>query len=335
MKKKWLYFSLIFLLLGILGYFLFQKVYLPNEVEEQERPKVQIVDEASSSRPYGIMINNLSVARPYHSGLQDAYLVYEMIVEGGITRYFALFSNQMTSRIGPVRSARPYYLDYAMENDAYYVHWGFSEQAKSDLSKFAIQNINGLYQDSYFWRDQTLPVATEHRAFTSMDKLKNAVQDFEYREKREGDYLFQYSARELDFTSVENKKIANRVFIPYSAGSITSYQYDTEKKVYLQSVNDVAHTDYVTKEQYTVKNILVYQVKNVSIDSYGRQSLENIGNGKGYYITNGYAIPIMWEKKSRKAKTKYTYLDGTEVQLNDGNTWIHIAPISQELSILE
>lgn len=91
---------------------------------KQEEPKLKIVDLNSKSRPYAVMINNIGVARPYHTGLQDAYLVYEIVVEGGITRYLALFKDVKPEAVGSVRSSRHYFLDYAMENDAYYVHWG-------------------------------------------------------------------------------------------------------------------------------------------------------------------------------------------------------------------
>lgn len=303
------------------------------DFKEPEKPKVQIIDEDSKSRPYGVMINNIAVARRLHSGLQSAYLVYEMIVEGGITRMYALFSDVNVDRIGPVRSARPYYLDYAMENDAYFVHWGFSDQAKNDISKYGIQNINGLYQDRYFWKDNSLTVASEHRAFTSMEKLKKAVSDFDYRTTRKGDYLFSYSVSNIEIPESENVLDAKEVSIPYSSGTKTKYVYDEERCVYLRYVNDEAHQDYVTKEQYTVKNIITYKVKNSSIDSYGRQRLDNVSSGTGYYITNGKAIPIKWSKSSREAQTVYTYFDGSEVVLNDGNTWIQIQPENQKLTI--
>lgn len=332
---------LLILLVGgsVFGYFYFKKKNGNSDEiinnQEPEKPKVSIIDEDSKNRSYGVMINNINVARPYHSGLQDAYLVYEMIVEGGITRYLAMFSNTSTSRIGPIRSARPYYLDYILENDAYFVHWGFSEQAKNDISKLGIENINGLYQDNYFWKDKSLPVSTEHTAFTSMEKLQNAPSSLNYREERKGDYLFSYSVEEIDNSLQDEAKIANQVVIPYSNGTKTSYVYDEETKSYLRFVNDVAHTDYVSKKQYAVKNIITYQIKNYSVDSYGRQALNNTGSGTGYYITNGYAIPIKWVKSSRNAKTKYTYLNGEKLVLNDGNTWIQIQPESQTLTIKE
>lgn len=91
-------------------------------------------------------------------------------------------------------------------------------------------------------------------------------------------------------------------------------------------MNDIPHTDGVTKEQYSTKNIIIVLVSNYSMDNYGRQNINNIGSGKGYYITGGNAIEIQWQKSNRSAQTKYTYLDGTEITVNDGNTFIQIEP---------
>lgn len=305
-----------------------------NNNEEPEEKELQIVDINSKSRPYAIMINNINVARPYQSGLQDAYLIYEMIVEGGITRYLALFKDQTTSRIGTVRSSRHYYLDYALENDAYYVHWGWSDQAKSDISTLKINNINGLY-DNAFWKDNTLNVATEHRAYTSIEKLEAAVASKKYRTETNQDLLLNYSVDELDLSSVDNFQVANNVSIKYSSSVTSSYTYDAENGYYLRSVNGEKHTDYVTKEQYHFKNIITYQVKNYTIsgDTKGRQELDNIGSGTGYYISNGYAVPIKWVKESRASQTKYYYENGEELIVNDGNTFIQIQPKGQTLTI--
>ena len=123
-----------------------KKVLKPKETKKEE-PKIKIVDPDSKSRPYAVMINNVGVARQYQSGLQDAYIIYEMIVEGGITRYLALYKDANVDRIGTVRSARHYYLDYVLENDAIYVHWGGSEFAYSDISKLGINDVDGRIKD--------------------------------------------------------------------------------------------------------------------------------------------------------------------------------------------
>lgn len=93
--------------------------------------------------------------------------------------------------------------------------------------------------------------------------------------------------------------------------------------------------DYVTKKQYTTKNIITYKLPNSTIsgDQKGRQDVDTVGSGEGYYITNGYAIPITWEKESRSSQTVYKYSNGKEIDVNDGNTYIQIQPTNFELSI--
>jgi len=301
--------------------------------DEPILPQVQIVDVKSKSRPYAVMINNLSTARPYHTGLQDAYLVYEMVVEGGITRYLALFKDKPLEVVGNVRSSRHYYLDYALENDAYYVHWGWSPQAQSDISSLKINNLNGLYDGKPYFFRQNLPVSTEHTAFVNLKEMENLTKKKGYRAETNKDLLLNYSATNIDLEKFDDKKEAINVDVKNSKYFTTNYVYDSTINAYKQYVNDKEHKDYETKAQYTVKNIIVYQVKYNSIDSYGRQEIENIGKGDGYFITNGVSIPITWEKKSRETQTVYRYKDGNEITVNDGNTWIHIVPTSGSISI--
>lgn len=300
--------------------------------EEIPEKKLTIVNEDSNSRPYAVMINNHAQARINHAGLQDAYIVYEMIVEGGLTRMMALFKDKTTDRIGSVRSSRHYYLDYALENDAIYVHFGWSPQAESDIKTLGINNINGLY-DSAFWRDYNLGVSLEHTAFTSISNIEKVANSKGYRKETNKELLLNYSIDEVNIDTIEGAITANNVIIPYSGYVKTSYTYNPDLKVYNRFVNGVAHTDAITKNQYTAKNIIIQKVYNYSIDSYGRQTLNNIGTGDGYYITNGYAIPIKWTKNSRSSQTVYTYLNGEEIKVNDGNTYIQIEPTNQSPTI--
>lgn len=299
----------------------------------QEEKKLGIVDEDSTSRPYAVMINNNHVAWP-HAGLQDAYITYEIIVEGGITRLMALFKDQETAKIGSVRSSRHYFLDYALENDAIYTHFGWSPKAESDISALGVNNINGLV-DNAFWRDTTLDVAYEHTAFTNMEKMVDVAKKKGFIRKTNKDLLLNYSIDEINLEEKENSQIANSVYIKYSNYHNTSYEYDNTNKVYKRTMSGVKHVDAITKKQYTVKNIIVAKVKNTIMDSYGRQDLKNIGSGEGYFITNGYAVPITWSKSSRNSQTIYKYLNGEEIVVNDGNTYIQIQPIDQTLTVSE
>jgi len=308
----------------------------PESPIKQEQKEVQIVDVNSNSRPYAVMINNINDARKVQSGLSDAYLIYEIIVEGGITRYLALFKDADTAKIGSVRSARHYYLDYVLENDAIFVHWGHSDQAKEDIKTLGINNINGLvYEGVYFYRDNPLGLSSEHTGFTKMEMLKKATDKLNYRQETDKGLLLDYSAESIDMSKVESVKKATNVTIKYSNYTNNTYEYDEETKLYNRYVGGKEQKDYTNDEQLKMKNIIVYSIENYTIsgDKKGRQFLNNIGNGEGYYISEGKAIKIKWSKESREAKTKYTYEDGTPLRVNDGNTFIQIMPKSGSLVI--
>lgn len=309
------------------------KITKKNSKTPTIESNLKIVDLNSKTRPYAIMINNLGVARPLQSGLQDAMIIYEMIVEGGLTRYMAVFQDQNTERIGSIRSARHYFLDYALENDAIYVHHGNSPQAAADFKTLNIDRIS-VDASKTGWRDKSLNVSTEHTLFTSIAKLNNGLGN--KRKTRNKDFLLNYSETPIDLSTKEGAIKANNIEITYSGSVKTSYEYDESAQNYKRSVNGKAHTDYVTKKKYTFKNIITYQVSNTSLnDGSGkdRQTLDNIGSGEGYYITNGYAVPITWSKSSRSSQTVYKYKDGIEIDVNDGNTFIQIQPKGKNLII--
>lgn len=301
------------------------------------KKEITIVDVNSDSRNVAVMYNNIVTVWDYQAGLQDAYIVYEIIVEGGYTRLMALFKDQTTERIGSVRSSRPYFLDYALENDALYVHFGGSDQALSDIKILGINNMNGMSYGSGFWRDKTLGLATEHTAFTSMERIMAGADYYNYSTTTSKELLLDYTADTLKLSSMEGAKTANSVYMVYSNSRSTSFEYDEATKLYKRfqgtSKANYVHKDYVTGEQYTAKNIITYQVHNYNLDSYGRQALDNIGSGTGWYISEGYAVPITWEKTSRTSQTVYKYLDGTELVVNDGNTYIQIQPEGKTLTI--
>ena len=162
-----------------------------KEVVKEPEKVVQIVDVNSTSRPYAIMINNISTARPLQSGLQDAYIIYEIIVEGGITRYLALFMDQDTERIGSIRSARHYYLDYALENDAIYVHFGQSPQAERDLRALDVDEIEGIYySNGDFWR--TKGKYAPHNVLTTTQNILDIAERKNYRTTSSAKSVLKY-----------------------------------------------------------------------------------------------------------------------------------------------
>ncbi len=302
------------------------------EVQKKEEPKVQIVDENSKTRPYAVMINNNHAAWP-QCGLQDAYLVYEIIAEGGISRMMALYKDKLPEKIGSVRSARHYFIDYAEENDAIFIHWGGSPQAYTRINT-GIDDLDGIaLEGSIFFRDKTLNRDYEHTGFVDLNKVKEYSDEKEYTRDTNKDLLLNYSAEPIDLSTLEGAISATDIELEYSYYHTTSYEYDEEKQVYNRFMSGKANVDLETGEQYTAKNIIVYKVDNYSLDSYGRQELKNIGSGEGYYISNGYAVPITWEKTSHSMQTVYKYKNGEEITVNDGNTFIQIIPTNGVITI--
>lgn len=300
-----------------------------QEVKVEEENKLKIVNPNSKTRNRAVMINNIKTVWGYQSGIQDAYIVYEIITEGGISRLMGIFKDVMPERIGTIRSSRAYFLDYALENDAVYMHIGGSPEALRDIRTLGVNDLDG---DGTF-RDKSIGLAYEHTAFTSMAKINERIAARNYRDTANKDLLLNYSVDELDLSTKEGAIPANNVHITFSNSKNTSFVYDETEKNYKRFQNNIAHTDYVTKNQYTVKNIITYQVSNSTYDYKGRQTINNIGTGTGYFISNGYAVPITWEKKSRSDQTIYKYLNGEEIVVNDGNTHIEIQPKNKTITI--
>ena len=345
MKLRWgrIIFALFILvvIIGVIVYFVF---FNKKEVEEEEpgvvenpapieEKKLQILDLESDSRPIAVMINNHKTAQPLQTGLNDAYLVYEIVVEGGITRMLAVFKDADTEIIGTVRSSRHYFLDYAQENDAVYVHYGWSPQAEEDIYNLGINNINGMVDGSPFWRDTSLDVPTEHTVYSSIEDLEQSIENKRYRITSDEDTLLKYSIDEIDLSIMDGATKADEIEIEYSDYQTNTFVYDEVNKVYKKYSNGEERKDYVTGETFTAKNIITYQVSNYSMDSYGRQEIENIGRGEGYLISNGYAVPITWEKDAPSRQTVYKFLNGEEITVNDGNTYIQIQPENKNIEI--
>lgn len=290
-----------------------------------------IFDENSSERPIAVMIDN-AIGDAKHAGLQDSYLNYEIIVEGGITRIMAIYKDKDVSLIGPVRSSRHYFLDYALESDAIYVHYGWSPYAEDDITKLKIDNVNGLTDPTPFRRD-TNSIAP-HNVFTRMSYLKSFIETTSYSQESVDWQLFNYSADEIDLSNTNyTPEIASKINIPYSNDEYRTYAYDDSNGYYLRSSNGKAQYDRKSGNQLHYKNIIIEKVENKTLDNEGRQQVTTTGKGTGYYITGGYALPITWSKSNRESKTIYTYQDGTEITLNDGNTFIQIVPMDSNVTI--
>lgn len=309
-------------------------------VQEPEKPEIKIF--SGNDRPIAFMIDNNTNAQPQAS-INSTYMVYEIIVEGGETRLMALFKGTQADEVGPIRSARHYFLDYAMENDALYAHLGMSPQAEADFDVFNINHVNGQIYDtgkartesSLYWRAKHKKAP--HNAYTNTESILKIAQDKGWKTTSDKESVLNYVPEEVNLDSAD-AMVANTVTIPYSTGHKVQYKYDETSKRYTRYSKNKKMKDEVTKEDVTTKNIIITFARNYTLndgENKGRQDVVTVGNLDGYYITNGKAIKIKCIKNDRKEQTQYVDMQGNEINVNDGNTWVNVCPIDSDVVISE
>lgn len=283
------------------------------------------------TRPFAVMIDNEGTKPLPQGGLNKAQLIYEIIVEYGITRLMALYWNEDPEMIGPVRSSRHYFIEYAMEHDALYVHIGQSPKAEIYLRDYKIQNVNGTLKGHWIFWDITDDPKNWQDTYTSMKRIKDYMKNAKYRFTTEKPLVFTYNKNGL---APESEKPATEISIKYSSYGC-SYEYDPKTLRYRRFRAGKAHLERSTGKQLMATNIIVQYVKNYTIkgDTEGRQELDNVGEGKGYFITYGKVIDITWSKESETAATVYKDLTGSVIKLNPGQTWVQVVPDSAKVTI--
>lgn len=340
-NKLWIWILIFLVLISVGSYYIYEYKFKNNNKKEvvseqtvgtpkvipQPEPVLQIFK--GENRPIAVMIDNETGAWP-QAGLQDAYMIYEIIIEGGQTRMMAIFKDKEPTKVGPIRSSRHYFVEYAMEQGAIYAHFGWSPKAEATIKTNNVNNINGMFYDGgKFWREGS----GYHTSFTNVKNLREIATDSKYLTISKSEPEYKYSVKEYN---LETGKEVESLILTYSPSRNTSYVYDSDKKVFMRSMNGEKHTDRVTKDQYFAKNIIVIKVNNYTMNSSGdkgRQEIENKGTGTGYYLTNGKVIDITWSKKDINSKTYLYDLEGKEIILNDGLTFMQVVPTGNSVNI--
>lgn len=305
-----------------------QTTQVPEEEPKSSNPFVPI---EKGIRPYAVMIDNEGIRVLPQGGLDKAQIIYEIIVEGGETRLMPVFWGVDPTMIGPVRSARHYFLDYALEHDAIYVHYGQSPQALSDIKSLKVTAINGLYIGKKAFWDITKDRNNWQDTYTSMEKLKLYAESVKYRTTTEKEPVFEYYQDRTEPVSEDN---VAEIELKYSSAYTSGFKYDENSRMYLRFRKGKPQMERVSGEQLKAENIII-QITNVSLidgDIKGRMEVKTVGKGKGYYITEGKKVNIKWSKASRSKPTIYTTEDGTPLKLNPGQTWIQIMPSSGKIT---
>ncbi len=263
-----------------------------------------------------LMIDNHSDARP-PSGLSKAHLVFEAEVEGGITRIMGIFSSgQDLEEIGPIRSARPYFVDWARELSALYAHVGGSPDALVKIQQDKILDINEFFNGKYFWRDHNKPMP--HNVYTSSEKLEQYLSDKSADHNRFIPWFFKEDEK------FEKRPGSGSIKIDYSLGMYkVEWKYNKENNNYLRYV---AGDQYKEKDGMAVeaKNILIQVAEAHELDDKLRLEMNNIGDGESLICMDGKCEPGTWEKKHPSDRTRFYGEDGREVMFNAGMTWIQV-----------
>lgn len=288
--------------------------------------------EAILQRPIAVMFDNQISARP-QAGLNQADIVYEAFVEGQITRYMGVFQSSLPTDIGPVRSARPYFVALALENDSYYAHIGGSVEAKEDIKRLKVADIEGLVtKDGIYWRKSHKK--KPHNMYASSTSLLEWAQVKKYRDTSEFEPLSFGVTSGLDAAASHPivKVIYKQGTQKDSVGYFIEFVYNVETARYDRLVNGKPHTDEVTKEQLVAQSVIVQLAKTRVIDQEGRLSMAVVGKGTGYYFCAGKVMPITWEKATEASRTHYFDSLGQPLVLNPGKLWIQLVPMDYKLN---
>ena len=301
---------------------------------------LHVDEEYFSRRPIAVVINNSFGAHP-QSGITCADIVYEVLAEGNTTRIVAIFQSSIPEKIGPVRSARDYFVDFALNHDAFFVHHGGSPSGYQRIrSLLGANSIDGIrYEGTIFWRDRSFPGWTgntgqrsvEHSSFTSWERLNGHIDSRDVRGFFNGDanerpnYGFVFGAWPLGQESMFSD--VSRVVVPFARDIYTAFVLDDDTGLYYVEHARGPWMD-AARTQASVRNILVQRTAIRVVDDEGRRNVTTVGSGTGFLVRDGLVFNVRWEKASHAAPMQWFFEDGSPIVLAPGRTWINVLQTS-------
>lgn len=284
--------------------------------------------------PMAVMVENLSSVRPV-SGLSRADLVFEAIVEGGITRYMGVFHSQDVEEIMPVRSSRAYYLDWMKPLDATYMHIGgavSSNPLANALPRIATEGIKSYSNINGTWWRRSDRVAP-HNAFTSTQRMKDAQDSQGWARKPEiPTWQFKDDVAQEDLPEIQKT-----IDIVWGGRGVNEYSvrwvYNPIDNNYIYEVGGVRQTDPVTKDDLTARNVIV-QFERVSPANDGtvRVVYETAGSGRALIFQDGIVVEGTWKKQNSVTRDRYFDEESHEVQFNRGRSWVIVVPNESQVT---
>lgn len=287
---------------------------------------IKIEKEVLERRPIAVMIENHPDSRP-QSGLNEADFIFEAIAEGGITRFLALYhSNEVKKEIGPVRSARSYFVEWADSYDALYAHVGGSAEALNLINRLNLSDLNQFSLGKYFWRDRTR--YAPHNVYTTTAKLREAAKSKSYKTIKK-DILGYTFKKDLN---KEERPESQRFTVGFGGGYAPTYNYNQECNCYVRSLLGSVQRDRVTKKEIIAKNVIVVFSKTGSIRLRNTTytTIETIGGGKALIYQDGKLIIGTWKRNLGMPIRFYDDFQN-EVRLNVGTTWVEVVGIGTKV----
>ncbi|MBT2584120.1 DUF3048 domain-containing protein [Planococcus sp. ISL-109] len=333
--KKWLLVLSLLLIIGLLGYWLMgrDRSELPQTPETPDAPE-QVPEEVLTTAPFtGLegdgpydrravmaVINNHPAARP-QTGLGEADMVFELIAEYNITRFLALYQSQFPVNIGPVRSARDYFVELASAYDAFFVAHGYSPEAKRLLDSGVVDHINGMQYDGTLFK-RSLDRVAPHNSYITYENIKLAMDmtDASTNYSVKAPYAFSAPG--------ENDKLgeqATSVEVIYGGDTVftSTYTYDAETKRYTRASGGTVSADKESLQRIEVANVLVIEADHQTIDAKGRQEIDLLSGGRALLFQEGIVRVIEWREENGML---VPIDDSGTAALTEGKTWIHIVP---------
>ena len=275
-----------------------------------------------AARPVtGIMIENSPEARP-QSGLYQADMVYEAIAEGGVTRFLSVYQESQPDRIGPVRSARPYYVDYIAGLDGSYGHVGGSPEALQDIKTMGIKDLDQFYNGSSYTRISGR--YAPHNVYTDFTKLDALNKSKGYTKS-----TFTPFVRKIDVPQTPTAAVIN---LSLSGPNYNAqFNYDVATNSYLRSQAGAPHKDEITGKQINPKVVVaLVTTKGYDPDGYHTE-YTTTGSGKVFVFQDGIVSEGTWTKTDRKASLTLVDSYGLPMKLNAGQTWITLVDSADDV----
>jgi hypothetical protein len=303
-----------------------KEVVVEEDLKPFSFPLTGIASETETEgRAIAVTINNHPKARP-QSGLNKADIVYEVLAEGDITRFVAIFQSEKPKNIGPIRSARPYYLELAKGFDALYIAHGYSAQAEELLAKGYIDELNGMAYDGTLFKRASYRVAP-HNSYISYENILKGAE--------ERNYSMEQTPPSLTFkTAEEGKNLvaddAHSIMVSYSSSSISdsTYEYDATLGKYKRFSGGEQTIDYETEEPILLDNLFIVETNHEVVNDVGHKEIDLLSGGNGYLLQMGKVIEVEWKNQNGII---VPVKNGEVVPLIQGKTWVNVVPTNPGL----